>query len=347
MSDTTPNIERVHELLSAERLGSLSAEEAAELEAFRARFGADAAAEADAALGELLVMMDQASGDRGEMPADLAESIILQGRAMTGSRLSVTPDARTGDVDRQGSRTGRLWMTVGIAASFIAIATLSLWIISYQNSVQMREDYRQRLATMRQQIEENATVLARARERAESLEDRLAEAARREIDIAQRLAEATESLDQAELVIARYEAPVDPAELKFNREKLLEIDGTFVRTWTPFDLPDAPAEQRGRVQGDVVWNDELETGYLRFVGLEVNDPTEEQYQVWVIDERGLEQKVSGGVFNATADGEVIVPIQPGIEVGRVALFAITIEEPGGTWVPDLERRVVVAPRDDG
>jgi anti-sigma-K factor RskA len=96
-----------------------------------------------------------------------------------------------------------------------------------------------------------------------------------------------------------------------------------------------------------VWNDQLQQGYLRFVGLRPNDPAVEQYQVWVIDERGDEQKVSGGVFNATAQGEVIVPIEPGIDVGRVALFAITIENPGGTWVPDLQRRVVVAPREEG
>lgn len=74
-----------------------------------------------------------------------------------------------------------------------------------------------------------------------------------------------------------------------------------------------------------MWSNELQEGYIRFVG--------------------LEQKVSGGVFNASADGEIIVPITPGIDVGHVALFAITVENPGGTWVPDLTRRVVVAPRD--
>lgn len=79
----------------------------------------------------------------------------------------------------------------------------------------------------------------------------------------------------------------------------------------------------------------------------MNDPKAEQYQVWLIDERGMEQKVGGGVFNASAEGEIVVPIAPGIDVGRVALFAITIEHPGGTWVPDLKRRVVVAPRDAG
>ena len=133
------------------------------------------------------------------------------------------------------------------------------------------------------------------------------------------------------------------ATLQAGRTKLLEVPGTVRLAWSPFDLPNAPAEQPN-VQGDVVWNDAKQEGYLRFAGLKVNDPAVEQYQVWVIDERGMEQKVSGGVFNATQDGEILVPIRPGIDVGRVALFAITVEKTGGTWVPDLKRRVVVAPR---
>lgn len=157
------------------------------------------------------------------------------------------------------------------------------------------------------------------------------------------LGRATAELDRAALRIAEFERPIDPATLQQNRTKLLDVPGTVRLAWTPFDLPNAPAEQR-EVQGDVVWNDDLQQGFLRFVGLKVNDPNVEQYQVWVIDERGMEQKVSGGVFNASADGEVIVPIHPGIDVGRVAVFAITVEKPGGTWVPDLLRRIVVAPR---
>lgn len=222
------------------------------------------------------------------------------------------------------------------------------------------EASRERIATLEARAEDNRAVLAEARERAEELRARLdstdeslrarnaelARVAEREIELATQLAEATEDLTAAELTIARYEAPADPAELAANRRKLLEVPGTVRLAWSPFDLPDAPAEQR-QVTGDVIWNDELQTGYLRFVGLDVNDPDVEQYQVWVIDERGMEQKVSGGVFNATAEGEVIVPIDPGIPVGRVALFAITVEDPGGTWVPDLRRRVVVAPRDQG
>ncbi len=177
-------------------------------------------------------------------------------------------------------------------------------------------------------------------------ETQLAEASEARLQLAEQLASATSDLDSARLAIARYEQPVDPEELKMNRQKLLEVPNTVRVAWQPFDLPDAPAEQQ-LVQGDVVWNNELQQGYLRFEGLAVNDPEIEQYQVWVIDERGMEQKVSGGVFNATADGEIFVPIEPGIDVGRVAVFAVTVEDPGGTWVPDLSRRVVVAPTGEG
>lgn len=266
------------------------------------------------------------------------------------------------------------------AAAAIALAA-TVGIVSWQN-VKGRERElaaaRVQLAEMRERVMGNEQLLAAARQKAELLttdlaqrnsavtaqEAALAEAARRQTQVAAQLAEAasrlteretllsrsldkerelTRELSEARLTIARFQEPVDPAVLAQNRTKLLEVPDTIRIAWSPFDLPDAPAEQR-TVQGDVTWNDRLQTGYLRFVGLKANDPKTEQYQVWVIDERGMEQKVSAGIFNATAQGEVIVPIEPGIDVGRVALFAITVEKPGGTWVPDLKRRVVVAPR---
>jgi hypothetical protein len=278
-----------------------------------------------------------------------------------------------------GRPPGRLtpWMA---AAAVVAIAgtvgIVSLW--SLQERERALASARIQLEQMRQTVEGNNRLLAEARETTDSLtrglaerttaltaqEVALADAARRQTEIAAQLAEAasrlseretllaqsrdkerelSRELSEARLTIARFTEPVDPAVLAQNRTKLLEVPDTIRIAWAPFDLPDAPAEQR-TVQGDVTWNDRLHTGYLRFVGLAPNDPALEQYQVWVIDERGMEQKVSGGIFNATAQGEVIVPIEPGIDVGRVALFAITVEKPGGTWVPDLKRRVVVAPR---
>lgn len=98
------------------------------------------------------------------------------------------------------------------------------------------------------------------------------------------------------------------------------------------------------VQGRVIWNERLQKGYMTFTGLRPNDPRLEQYQLWIIDSRGMGQRISGAVFNATPDGELIVPIDPRIPTKGAAAFAITIEEPGGTWVSDMSRRVVIAAR---
>ncbi len=223
------------------------------------------------------------------------------------------------------------------AAVFIGISANQQAQLRGRDLAASREATRQAEARLAAAESSAREALAAVQTEADS---RLAQATQREQQLSQ-------ELEAAKLTIARYQEPVDPAVLQGDRRKLLSAPGTIRVAWAPFEVPNAaPAEQAG-VQGDVVWNDTIKSGYLRFVGLKVNDPKVEQYQVWVIDERGMEQKVSGGVFNATAEGEVIVPIHPGIEVGRVALFAITIEKPGGTWVPDLKRRVVVAPRGEG
>ena len=251
------------------------------------------------------------------------------------------------------------WLAAA-AAIGIALTIYTSYTATLRQREQSLADARAELEAAQNQIKSNESLLAAARARATELETQLAqttstvtenqrllaEANAKSLDMAERLAAITADLDNAQLQIAQFNQPVDPATLQLNRQKLLDVPGTVRLAWSPFDLPDAPAEQPN-VAGDVVWNDDLQEGYLRFAGLKVNDPAVEQYQVWVIDERGMEQKVSGGVFNASADGEVIVPIHPGIDVGRVALFAITIEKPGGTWVPDLARRVVLAPRGDG
>jgi len=311
---------------------------------------------------------------KDSMKAPLVGAPVVTGRPVESNARASGADAGGAVAGRLPGKSGR---SVGIAlAAGLAIAAgvgaAAYFILQNQQQQTQRteqllaeaerelEAARERVAMLEARAEDNRVVLAEARQRAEELRARLestdeslrardtelARLAEREVELATQLAQATENLTAAELTIARYEAPADPAELAANRRKLLEVPGTVRLAWSPFDLPDAPAEQR-QVTGDVIWNDDLQTGYLRFVGLDVNDPLIEQYQVWVIDERGMEQKVSGGVFNATAEGEVIVPIDPGIPVGRVALFAITVENPGGTWVPDLRRRVVVAPRDQG
>lgn len=126
--------------------------------------------------------------------------------------------------------------------------------------------------------------------------------------------------------------------------QLVESGGTQL-TWTDWALNGEEPEISG-VQGDVVWDPKTGVGYMRFVGLPVNDPSETQYQLWIIDARygddAMGQRVSGGVFNASADGEIIVPIDPARPVDDPVAFALTIERPGGVWNSTMQRRVVIA-----
>ncbi|MEQ8843475.1 MAG: anti-sigma factor [Phycisphaerales bacterium] len=286
------------------------------------------------------------------LPEGLAAALEAQGRAAMHEQGPQRQDR----IEAHPFRPIRApWALLGLAAVVVVAAGVGLAVLamSVQGKNARITELQTQLAQAREQAQSNEAFLAQVRQQLDAREDELddaqsalAAAEGERLQLAERLARATSDLEDAQLRIARLEEPVDPATLAANRQKLLEVPGTVRLAWSPFDLPEAPAVQQD-VTGDVVWNDELEQGYLRFVGLKVNDPAVEQYQVWVIDDRGMEQKVSGGVFNATAEGEVIVPIDPALDIGRVALFAVTVEEPGGIMVPDLRRRVVVAPRGEG
>lgn len=126
--------------------------------------------------------------------------------------------------------------------------------------------------------------------------------------------------------------------------------------WADWDKPEIAG-----VKGEIVWSQSKQKGYMVFRGLPKNDPAREQYQLWIVDDRGIEHRVSGGIFNAptngaTADGsgwrgqvrcemvgdDLYVEVEPRINVRQPTLFAITIEEPGGTWLSTMKRRVCVA-----
>lgn len=96
------------------------------------------------------------------------------------------------------------------------------------------------------------------------------------------------------------------------------------------------------VSGDVVWSTDRQQGYMRFVGMPINDPTEEQYQLWIIDPARDDEPIDGGVFDITDNGEVIVPIQAKLRVLDPKAFAITIEKPGGVVVSTQERLPLLA-----
>lgn len=97
------------------------------------------------------------------------------------------------------------------------------------------------------------------------------------------------------------------------------------------------------VEGDVVWDNARQEGYMRFRGLAANDPKKLQYQLWIFD-KNQDQRypVDGGVFDVNSDGEVVVPITAKIAVREPTLFAITIEKPGGVVVSSRERLVLAA-----
>ncbi len=111
--------------------------------------------------------------------------------------------------------------------------------------------------------------------------------------------------------------------------------------------PTKDAAARG-ASGDVVWSPSLQRGYMRFAGLEANDPTTTQYQLWIFDSgRDARYPVDGGVFDVPAGGEVVVPIAAKLHVDAPTLFAVTVEKPGGVVVSKRGRIVVTAAASPG
>ncbi len=309
--------DRFYELLADEQVGQLNIEDRHELLMLRQKLHLDE----PNTLGNLIVafdLFDDLPEEQDKLSPTLMKSICASGHALVARTADKMKSE--GQVIHTIPKQGAKHLLRYSAAAAILIAGVSLTLLIRSESIGSRIE--------------------------RSLNQKIATAQDREDELVGMLADAMLNLDKANQTIVHYQTPSDPTELLAKRLKLIGVPNTVQIAWAPFNQPGSLAEQTN-IQGDVVWNDELGEGYLRFVGLKVNDPMIEQYQVWVIDERGLEQRVSGGVFNASSDGEVIVSIEPGIDLGRVALFAITIENPGGTWVSDLERRVVVAARSEG
>ncbi len=101
----------------------------------------------------------------------------------------------------------------------------------------------------------------------------------------------------------------------------------------------------GGLSGDVVWSDDSQQGYMRFAGLPANDPTQAQYQLWIVDPERDERPVDGGVFDIPANaGEVVVPIRAALPVDRPVAFVITVEKPGGVVVSAQETVAAIAQR---
>lgn len=133
-------------------------------------------------------------------------------------------------------------------------------------------------------------------------------------------------------------APVEPPPAEARARLLATAKDVTTLAWTATEDPAAKG-----VRGDVVWSESSQRGYMRFVGLAPNDKSARQYQLWIFDKaRDDKYPIDGGVFDVSPDGEVIVPIVAKIHVDDPALFAVTIERPGGVVVSKREHIVVVA-----
>lgn len=124
------------------------------------------------------------------------------------------------------------------------------------------------------------------------------------------------------------------------RQTLLAKGESIVQSaWSATGDPAAPG-----VTGDVVWDNGSQTGYLRFSGLTPNDPSKSQYQLWIFDATQDDRyPIDGGVFDVPAgQTEVVVPIQAKLDVKSPAMFAVTIEKPGGVVVSGREHIVALA-----
>ncbi len=133
------------------------------------------------------------------------------------------------------------------------------------------------------------------------------------------------------------DAPLPPPELTAAQklEALRDIPDTQRLDFSPASDP------YSEISGEVVWNDDRQEGYMSLANLPVNDPTQNQYQLWIVDPERDELPVDGGVFDIPADSETaIIPIRNALQVTKPAAFVITLEQPGG--VVKSKQEVVVA-----
>ncbi len=120
------------------------------------------------------------------------------------------------------------------------------------------------------------------------------------------------------------------------RDQFLATTSDIVRT--KLESPKGEKE----ISGDVVWSNSQQKGYVTFRGMPVNNPSEETYQLWVFDETQNDKyPISGGVFDVSESGEIVVPIDAEIKVQKPKMFAVTEEKPGGVVVSDREKLMAI------
>ena len=136
-------------------------------------------------------------------------------------------------------------------------------------------------------------------------------------------------------------APPEPSEPTVSeRLAALQLDAPDLTT-IDFGATEDPYATGS--SGKVYWSNQRQEGYMRISGLHANDPGQDQYQLWIFDKtRDQSFPVDGGVFDIPPGDEVIIPIDARLAVAEPALFAVTVEVPGGVVVSKRERIVLAA-----
>ena len=133
------------------------------------------------------------------------------------------------------------------------------------------------------------------------------------------------------------QSPTPKLSAAQERAQLLSVASDAVK------IPLADPKNTKEILGEMVWSNELQKGYARFSNLPANDIAKETYQLWIVDEtQNPKTPVSGGVFDISAKGEVVIPIDPQLTIKKPAAIAVTVEKPGGVVVSGQEKVVAFA-----
>ena len=125
------------------------------------------------------------------------------------------------------------------------------------------------------------------------------------------------------------------------RAELAEVRAAAGTIEVAWQAPESEGFER--VTGQVVWNGDLQRGYMVLAGMPANQPDKSQYQLWIVDPSRDARPVDGGVFDIPEGrGELVVPINAKLDIQDPRAFAITEEQPGGVVVSEGPL-LVVAP----
>lgn len=123
----------------------------------------------------------------------------------------------------------------------------------------------------------------------------------------------------------------DKSPVQLREEFLNSAKDIIVMQWKV----DGQADNQN-ISGDVVWSNDNQRGYLLLRNLIVNNPTEQQYQLWITDStRDEKYPVNAGVFDVlAANSETVISFAPLLTVNQVEQFTITLEKAGGVVLSD-------------